>query len=908
MPEKPPAKPKVLLIGWDAADWEHIDPLLEQGLLPTLNELIDEGVMGNLSTLQPILSPMLWNSVATGKHAHKHGIHGFIEPDPNHGGARPYSSYSRKTRALWNILTHEGYRSNVINWWASHPAEPVNGCIVSNAFGGPNAAGSPIPRKMARGTIHPEEQAEFLSQFRVGPKELSQEHLLPFIPKAAEINQEEDSRLETLAKLICETATTQAVATAVMEAQPWDFMAVYFTGIDHFSHAFMPYHPPRMKHILEKDFELFKDVVTGAYRFHDMILERLLQLAGPDTTVVLCSDHGFHSRELRPLITPREPAGPAVWHRRFGIFVAKGPGIKKDERIYGASLVDIAPTILTMFGLPLGEDMDGRSLVEIFEDPPAIKKIPSWDAVPGEFGEHRSEVPLDKEEAEELMRQFAALGYIDDPSGDLAEQAEMAEFEAKYNLAANLQWLKKEDESIPILEDIVRRRPWESRFILRLGLAYHNAGYFRQAMRLLEASHDMEKTREVSAILTYAKCALELDEIDRGVALLKRLEDMNFRRPGVYNNVGDIYAEMGRWDDAERAYRLAATIHDDSAEAHVGLSTVYRHRGKNQETIDEALNAVGLVYRLPIAHLNLGIALARSGDGERAVQALETALKFGPRMANAHRWLAVVHRKLLNDPDKADYHAKQFAAIRVSVEPAQDNRRARRETTFDLPELPTEEAREARLKKERPDRIDPRRKSGRTFVLVSGLPRSGTSLMMQMLEAGGLPPKTDGERKADIDNPKGYYEWEEIKRIGKDATILNEEGLDRKAIKCISMLLSKMPYNHEYKIIFMTRPIEEVFESQAKMIDRLNTEGADLQRDEVEQGLLKHRAEVLTWMRRNPRVQHLEIDYPSLVKSPDAAIAQISEFLGEELLPHPERMKSVVDASLYRRRKQTAGS
>ncbi len=92
---------KVLLIGWDAADWEHITPLLEEGLMPTLDAFINRGVMGNLATLQPILSPMLWNSVATGKFADKHGIHGFIEPDLVNGVARPYSSTSRKCKAFW---------------------------------------------------------------------------------------------------------------------------------------------------------------------------------------------------------------------------------------------------------------------------------------------------------------------------------------------------------------------------------------------------------------------------------------------------------------------------------------------------------------------------------------------------------------------------------------------------------------------------------------------------------------------------------------------------------------------------------------------------------------------------------------------------------------------------------------
>ena len=85
-------KPKVLLIGWDGADWEHINPLMDAGLLPTLSSFVEQGTIANLATLQPVLSPMLWNSVATGKFADKHGIYGFVEPDNRSGGARPFSS------------------------------------------------------------------------------------------------------------------------------------------------------------------------------------------------------------------------------------------------------------------------------------------------------------------------------------------------------------------------------------------------------------------------------------------------------------------------------------------------------------------------------------------------------------------------------------------------------------------------------------------------------------------------------------------------------------------------------------------------------------------------------------------------------------------------------------------------
>jgi predicted AlkP superfamily phosphohydrolase/phosphomutase len=129
---------KVLLIGWDAADWKIINPLLDQGLMPTLNQFIEEGVMGNLATLQPMLSPMLWNSIATAMRPEKHGIHGFVEPDPQTGGVRPVTSTSRQVKAIWNILTQEGFHANVVGWFAGHPAEPISGAGISDHFPNPS--------------------------------------------------------------------------------------------------------------------------------------------------------------------------------------------------------------------------------------------------------------------------------------------------------------------------------------------------------------------------------------------------------------------------------------------------------------------------------------------------------------------------------------------------------------------------------------------------------------------------------------------------------------------------------------------------------------------------------------------------------------------------------------------------
>lgn len=900
------AKPKVLLIGWDGADWEHIDPLLEAGLMPTLDGLINRGVMGNLATLEPVLSPMLWNSVATGKLPAKHGIHGFVEPDPVNGGMRPYASTSRKVKAVWNILTQSGLKSNIIGWWASHPAEPIDGCIVTSHFNStrfsPGAGFLTMP-----GTIHPQEKSDFLAQFRVFPHELTHEHVMPFIPHADRLDQENDPLVQGFGRILSSCASTHAVATAVMETEPWDFMAIYYDAIDHFCHGFMQFHPPRMEHVPEERFELYKDVVTGAYRFHDMMLERLLSLAGPDTTVVLCSDHGFQSREQRPTGIPREPAGPAVWHRQFGIFVAKGPGIKRDERIYGASLIDICPTLLVAMGLPVGADMDGRPLTEIYEQPPKIETIASWEDVPGECGMHPPGFTMSTEDSDELLQQFVALGYVEDPGEDKQLAAENAEIEAKYNVARSLLWTGRSDEAIELLEDISRRRPWETRFLGVLAHAYHRSGYLRQAERLIAASYPDTDQQPASIRLLAADIQAALGNPETALSLYEQAGRSPHCPPRVLVQIGETYLRLRRFRDAERVFRQAIDVHPDTARAWQGLSTVYRRWGKNEETATAALNAVGLIYRSPVAHFNLGVALARSGDLEKARLAFETALKCRPHMIPAHRWLAAVYAQDSQLADKAEFHKLEVARLQAEQQTGRQVSHDRREQLFDLPDIPPMEERLALLNKFRPLPADKKEKSGKAFVLVSGLPRSGTSLMMQMLEAGGLAVVTDGERAADNDNPKGYYEWEAVKQIGKRPELLDELSTVPAAIKVVSALLQSMPVTHQYKVLFMMRPIDEIVASQGKMLQRQDAQGARLSEDQLQRALIHHRRETRMWLQQARHMDVLDVDYPALVQSPETVIPKIVEFLGDDSLPDAARMQSVIDPALHRQKGETPG-
>ena len=343
---------KILLIGWDAADWKVISPLMDAGKMPNVQRLVEDGAMGQIATLHPPLSPMLWTSIATGKRPFKHGIHGFAEPTADGLNIQPVTNLSRKCKAVWNILNQNQLRSIVIGWWPSHPAEPINGIMVSDHYHraqGPLKQGWPLMPH----AVYPPELHDQLAELRFHPDEVVPDMIEPFIPLAKEIDQEKDQRLAGCIRTFCECVTIHSAATDLIENQEWDFFAVYYDAIDHFCHGFMKYHPPRQEFIPQRDFDLYHNVVSMAYQFHDQMLGTLLAKAGPNVTVILMSDHGFHPDHLRPKMIPLIPAGPAIEHRDFGILAMKGPGIKKDELLHGPSVLDITPTILTLYDLPV---------------------------------------------------------------------------------------------------------------------------------------------------------------------------------------------------------------------------------------------------------------------------------------------------------------------------------------------------------------------------------------------------------------------------------------------------------------------------------------------------------------------------------------------------------------------------
>lgn len=842
---------KVLLIGWDAADWKFLNPLIDQGLMPNLEKLINGGVMGRLATLDPPLSPTLWTSIATGKRPYKHGIHGFTEPDPSGEGIRPINITSRKVKAIWNILTQQGMKTNVVGWWPSHPAEPVNGIYISD-FYHRSKGRITDPWPMLKGTVHPAEMSELFSKLRIHPEELTGSHILPFIPNADNVDQNRDRRVYSVAKIIAECSTIHSAATYIMEQTEWDFMGVYYDAIDHFGHGFMKYNPPYRAHIPKADYEMYKGVVSAGCRYHDMMLGRLLELAGEDTTVILISDHGFHPDHNRPTAIPKEPAGPAVEHSPYGIIVMNGPGIKKDDTIFGASLLDITPTLLTLFGLPVAEDMDGKVLVHAFAEMPEIETIKSWENIKGNDGTHPPDFAQSKEDAKAELQQLIDLGYVEDPGDNVEAAVKNTRDENNYYLSRAYINGGEYGEGIKLLEQLHSENPKTIRYATRLAHAYQSVGKYKEARKTVNHIREIEDRESPSMDILEGNLLLAEQRYQKALELFQKAEKEGGEQPLLHLRIAHAYLQLNKLEDAERAIRKELEISNEEASAHHTLGMILFKQMRYEEAIESFMDTIGLMYYFPAAHYYLGETLMKLGEYEKAAEAFDVTLRLAPGINGARQQLVNIYENHLNQPGKALKYKQDFL----------DNIKG-------------------------------------TITIVSGLPRSGTSMMMQMLEAAGLPIFTDKERTADESNPKGYYEHEAVKALKRNKKWLPDAK--DKVVKVIAHLLQHLPMNYRYQIIFMEREVIEVVASQQKMLVR---DGKRVKEDVLPINLVDQYQQTLNkvkkWAEDRPNVEILYVPYKEVIENPFMQSMLINDFLGGNL--QVEKMAQVVDASLYRER------
>ncbi|MFM7150978.1 MAG: tetratricopeptide repeat protein, partial [Gemmataceae bacterium] len=656
-------------------------------------------------------------------------------------------------------------------------------------------------------------------------------------------------------------------------------------------HAFMPYHPPRMEGIPEADFEIYQHVVMGIYRLQDLFLQRLVQLAGPDAAVMVVSDHGFHSDHLRPKFTPRVPAGITVWHRPQGIFAAAGPGFKQDELVYGARLLDVAPTILHWFGLPVGADMEGRVLEEVFANERPVEIVPTWEPANGRV---RPRVQLGPDGGSALLKQFVELGYIDELPDDPGIAARETARENDWNMARALMHGQRYEEALPLLEACFHACPFRTDFAQMFASCQMQLGL------LAEADATVDRARETfgrseQADLVKASIAIQKEDFQGALEILKRVREKSPDEVDLQLMLARSYLALRHFSESEAAARHVLTADPHNAQAFLVLARIEIHSGQFDDAVESALDAISLQYGNPLGHFLLGAALCGRQRFGEAETALRKCLALAPDFVRARRLLT----RVLNRLGRREEAIREEARSREKLEEVRRRdemrltaarsaavAREKVRAADDAARRAEAEKREAELAAIEP--LD--------LLVVSGLPRSGTSLMMQMLRAGGIEPMTDGKRMADEDNPEGYWEWEDVKKLPKNPRLI--EQAVGKAVKVISALLPTLPPPHRYTVIYMVRPVEQVVDSQWAMLARKGANPRS-ERQHLIQVQHHHSKQIREALAKSERVKLLEVSYPELVKDPGPTIAKLAELLPGRFTPS-SKVAACVKPSLYR--------
>jgi hypothetical protein len=281
------------------------------------------------------------------------------------------------------------------------------------------------------------------------------------------------------------------------------------------------------------------------------------------------------------------------------------------------------------------------------------------------------------------------------------------------------------------------------------------------------------------------------------------------------------------------------------------------------------------------------MALGGLKDFAHAADALRVAISLNPNFPEAHRRLALILRRRLNDETGAREHERLYRQMRRHA-----GRKGRR----------AEVARRPAALESEPSAADagPMPAMEESVVVVSGLPRSGTSMIMQMVAAGGVPVLTDGVREADEDNPRGYLEYEPVKNLRRDAKWLAEAK--GKAIKIVVPLLGSLPKDVACRVILIERDLNEILNSQARMLLRRNENLPDTpeRRDRLKDAYALTLQRAKTFLRNRPATGLLVLQRSDVLRDPAAAASRISDFLGGQLAT--SKMAAEVDPSLHRQR------
>ncbi len=628
-----PTGTRLLVVGLDGADWPIIDALLAQDRLPNLGALIERGVRAKLLTISPMLSPVIWTTVATGVEPSRHGILDFVVADPSGTSRQPVTSAQRQVPTIWELVSRSGVDVGVTAWWASWPADPVRGYLVSDRIAY-QLFGFRSDIDDAQGKTWPPDLYEQVKSKIVPPDSVDWERVVPYLggdrDRPEQFDEEESKLLDEFRTLLASGESYLAIGDALRRQFRPQLEVIYFEGTDTIGHLFMSYRRPPLPGVDAARIESFGEMVDRYYEMADAYLGRLLEDRDGDWTVLVLSDHGFVSDATRPRTTDsRIGHGPAAdWHRRFGVLILSGAHVRQGQRLDEASVYDIAPTVLALFGQPVPRSWPGRVLASALEEEFLDSHPVRYRADDPRRREVAADTTLDPAAAD-LLAKLESLGYLSSGTeGTEGTDSMTGHNNAGVALLAEGKFPEAEAEFRAALEV----RPDSPMLWVNLGLTLRFQGRLDEARELFERALPHAASMRMAA-LQLANLALEDGDLDKAERIALGVLEREPAAVELRNLFGLVLERRGDLDRAEAAYLKAAELDPDAALARNNLGNLAKRRNEIELAESWYQQAIEADPYFMGAWNNLALIYQGRGEMQRAIDLYSRALSKEPNNA-----------------------------------------------------------------------------------------------------------------------------------------------------------------------------------------------------------------------------------------------------------------------------------
>ena len=579
---------RVAIFAIDGADWELISELSNDGRIPNLRALAQGGTTASMQTIQPTVSPMVWTTVATGLSPDRHGVIDFLD----RARKKPVDATSRRSPALWDIAEAFGRRAVTVNWWAGWPARPDSAITFDAPVGlhssaiypgnlGPRVAQLDVPLQ----TINGPQVRRFLN--------ITEEEYNSAVASGGPMHP-----IDVFRGVLSKTWTDHRVAIDLYRQHEPLLMMVNYEGPDTVNHLFSPYHPPYREGIDQTEFRRYWPAVANYYSEVDRLIGEWMSVLPKDTTVIIVSGYGFRWEKDRPRSIPTGRASLAD-HRNPGVFIAYGPHVAP-ARGFQMSVYDVAPTILTLLGLPKSLEMPGNVAKWAFRDIAPVESVRVISY--GEFAGERPVASNARINPKTYQQTLLAVGHLSDPTRNLAPAVEDEDrpaaaaqplppekwgaYAQMNNTGVQLRAQGKLKESSEAFEQAIELNPTHPTPYLNLAMVYFDRQFYTDADEVFLEGVKRGLPNAEKWILDFAALYRERNMVSRAISLLARGRELFPQSYLIAANLGSALVSASRYTEGVPELERALGMQPSSTLVLNNLGLFYAKREDYGRALD----------------------------------------------------------------------------------------------------------------------------------------------------------------------------------------------------------------------------------------------------------------------------------------------------------------------------------